>query len=118
MEKDGSVPMRSDGLGFSLAWHRATESGLAWLGGFFLWYLLSQSPPAREPLTRVRKPNLHSDSGQNSNPCAWRPSDLKARMVPLYHGGHFDGIVLFSYQLISFCSIVHSLRSLYDLLLH
>ncbi|MPC71433.1 hypothetical protein E2C01_065710 [Portunus trituberculatus] len=22
---------------------------------------------------RVRKPNLHSDPGQDSNPCAWRP---------------------------------------------
>ncbi|MPD03545.1 hypothetical protein E2C01_099186 [Portunus trituberculatus] len=41
-----------------------------------LWaleYLLSQSPPARKPLARVRKPNLHSDRGQDSNPCSWRP---------------------------------------------
>ncbi|MPC20420.1 hypothetical protein E2C01_013363 [Portunus trituberculatus] len=30
-------------------------------------------PPARKPLPRVRKPNLHSDRGQDSNPCAWRP---------------------------------------------
>ncbi|MPC17580.1 hypothetical protein E2C01_010443 [Portunus trituberculatus] len=44
-------------------------------------------PPARKPLPRVRKSNLHSDRGQDSNPCAWRPSDPKARMVPLYHGG-------------------------------
>ncbi|MPC81658.1 hypothetical protein E2C01_076286 [Portunus trituberculatus] len=56
--------------------------------GYFLWYLLSQSPPARIPLPRVRKPNLHSDRGQDSNPCAWRPpSEPIARMVPLYHGG-------------------------------
>ncbi|MPC56187.1 hypothetical protein E2C01_050140 [Portunus trituberculatus] len=34
----------------------------------------------------MRKPNLHSDRGQDSNPCAWRPSDPKARMVPLYNG--------------------------------
>ncbi|MPC82377.1 hypothetical protein E2C01_077041 [Portunus trituberculatus] len=33
---------------------------------YFLGYLLSQSPP-------VRKPNLHSDRGQDSNPCTWRP---------------------------------------------
>ncbi|MPC13592.1 hypothetical protein E2C01_006329 [Portunus trituberculatus] len=26
-----------------------------------------------EPLSRVRKPNLHSDRGQDSNLCAWRP---------------------------------------------
>ncbi|MPC45592.1 hypothetical protein E2C01_039296 [Portunus trituberculatus] len=30
------------------------------------------SPPARKPLARVRKPNLYSDRGQDSNPCAWR----------------------------------------------
>ncbi|MPC74753.1 hypothetical protein E2C01_069128 [Portunus trituberculatus] len=36
-------------------------------------YLLSESPPARKPLPRVRNPNLHSDRGQDSNPCAWRP---------------------------------------------
>ncbi|MPC75075.1 hypothetical protein E2C01_069459 [Portunus trituberculatus] len=51
------------------------------LRGYFLRYLLSQSPPARKPLPRVRKPSLHSDRGQDSNPCAWRPSDPKARMV-------------------------------------
>ncbi|MPC53155.1 hypothetical protein E2C01_047041 [Portunus trituberculatus] len=33
----------------------------------------TESPPARKPLPRVWKPNLHSDRGQNSNPCAWRP---------------------------------------------
>ncbi|MPC56183.1 Transforming protein cbl [Portunus trituberculatus] len=32
-----------------------------------------ENPPARKPLPRVRKPNLHSDCGQDSNPCAWRP---------------------------------------------
>ncbi|MPC57269.1 hypothetical protein E2C01_051247 [Portunus trituberculatus] len=31
------------------------------------------TPPAKKPLPRVRKPNLHSDRGQHSNPCAWRP---------------------------------------------
>ncbi|MPC97154.1 hypothetical protein E2C01_092449 [Portunus trituberculatus] len=31
------------------------------------------SPPARKPLPRVRKPDLYSDNGQDSNPCAWRP---------------------------------------------
>ncbi|MPC98301.1 hypothetical protein E2C01_093665 [Portunus trituberculatus] len=56
-------------------------------GDIFLWYLLSQNPPARIPLPRVRKPNLHSERGQDSNPCAWRPSDPKARMAPQYHGG-------------------------------
>ncbi|MPC95407.1 hypothetical protein E2C01_090617 [Portunus trituberculatus] len=29
-------------------------------------------PPARKSLPRVRKPNLHSDRGQDLNPCAWR----------------------------------------------
>ncbi|MPC87339.1 hypothetical protein E2C01_082199 [Portunus trituberculatus] len=28
---------------------------------------------ARKPLPRVRKPNLHSERGQDSNSCAWRP---------------------------------------------
>ncbi|MPD06850.1 hypothetical protein E2C01_102681 [Portunus trituberculatus] len=28
------------------------------------------SPPARKPLPWVRKPNVHSDHGQDSNPCA------------------------------------------------
>ncbi|MPC27082.1 7SK snRNA methylphosphate capping enzyme [Portunus trituberculatus] len=36
-------------------------------------YLLFQSPPARKLLPRVRKPNRHSDRGQDLNPCAWRP---------------------------------------------
>ncbi|MPC90352.1 hypothetical protein E2C01_085333 [Portunus trituberculatus] len=31
----------------------------------------------------LRKPNLHSDRGQN-------PSDPKVRMVSLYHGGSLD----------------------------
>ncbi|MPC89458.1 hypothetical protein E2C01_084408 [Portunus trituberculatus] len=26
-----------------------------------------------KPLPRVRKPNLHSDRGQDSNLCAWKP---------------------------------------------
>ncbi|MPC91421.1 hypothetical protein E2C01_086457 [Portunus trituberculatus] len=30
-------------------------------------------PPARKLLPQVRKPNLHSDRGQDLNPCAWRP---------------------------------------------
>ncbi|MPC29062.1 hypothetical protein E2C01_022279 [Portunus trituberculatus] len=40
-----------------------------------LWILIpfARSPPARKPLPRVRKPNLHSTLGQDSNPYAWRP---------------------------------------------
>ncbi|MPC19108.1 hypothetical protein E2C01_012016 [Portunus trituberculatus] len=45
-----------------------------WAKGDTFWgYLLSQSPPARKSLPQVRKPNLHSDHGQDSNPCACRP---------------------------------------------
>ncbi|MPC44873.1 hypothetical protein E2C01_038554 [Portunus trituberculatus] len=32
-----------------------------------------RGPPARKLLSRVRKPNLHSDREQDSNSCAWRP---------------------------------------------
>ncbi|MPC13949.1 hypothetical protein E2C01_006699 [Portunus trituberculatus] len=42
-------------------------------------------PPARKPLPRVRKPNLHSDRGQDSNPCAWRslgPQSAHGSTVP------------------------------------
>ncbi|MPC60350.1 hypothetical protein E2C01_054392 [Portunus trituberculatus] len=45
-----------------------------------------QNSAWRKPLPQVRKPNLHSYRGQDSNSCAWRPLDPKARMVPLYHG--------------------------------
>ncbi|MPC39624.1 hypothetical protein E2C01_033169 [Portunus trituberculatus] len=38
--------------------------GNLWVKGF----LLSESPPARKPLPRVRKPNLHSDRKQDSSP--------------------------------------------------
>ncbi|MPC42375.1 hypothetical protein E2C01_035997 [Portunus trituberculatus] len=31
------------------------------------------SPPGRKPLPQVRKPYLHSDHGQDSNLCTWRP---------------------------------------------
>ncbi|MPC47002.1 hypothetical protein E2C01_040736 [Portunus trituberculatus] len=41
--------------------------------GYFLGHDQSQSPTARKPLRQVRKPNRHSDSGQDSSPCAWRP---------------------------------------------
>ena len=51
-------------------------------GGTFLWYLLSESPPAREPLPRVRKPNLYSDRGQDSNPRAWRPLGPQSALGP------------------------------------
>ncbi|MPC11412.1 hypothetical protein E2C01_004076 [Portunus trituberculatus] len=51
----------------------AFNGNLCAKGDTFLWYLLSQSPPASKSLPRVRKPNLHSDRGQDSNPCAWRP---------------------------------------------
>ncbi|MPC93793.1 hypothetical protein E2C01_088934 [Portunus trituberculatus] len=53
----------------------------------------AHSPPARKPLPQVRKPNLHSDHGQDSNPCAWRPSDPKARMVPLYTTAVWFGFI-------------------------
>ncbi|MPC97473.1 hypothetical protein E2C01_092790 [Portunus trituberculatus] len=42
-------------------------------------------PPARKPLLRVRKPNLRSDRGQDSNPCAWRtlgPQSTHGSTVP------------------------------------
>ncbi|MPC39896.1 hypothetical protein E2C01_033448 [Portunus trituberculatus] len=42
----------------------------------------SNSPPARKPLPRVKKPNLHSDRGQDSNPCAWRPLGLQSTYDP------------------------------------
>ncbi|MPC34005.1 hypothetical protein E2C01_027375 [Portunus trituberculatus] len=35
--------------------------------------LSEHSPPTKKPLPQERKPNLHSDRGQDSNPCAWRP---------------------------------------------
>ncbi|MPC74955.1 hypothetical protein E2C01_069338 [Portunus trituberculatus] len=31
------------------------------------------APYFNPPPPRMRKPNIHSDRGQNSNPCAWRP---------------------------------------------
>ncbi|XP_045112573.1 carbohydrate sulfotransferase 10-like [Portunus trituberculatus] len=34
------------------------------------WYHLSERPPARDPLPRVRKLFLYSDRDQDSNPCA------------------------------------------------
>ncbi|MPC42012.1 hypothetical protein E2C01_035623 [Portunus trituberculatus] len=51
---------------------RTLQGSYAFIGDS-VGYLLSQSPPARKSLSRVRKPNLHSDRGQDSNPCAWRP---------------------------------------------
>ncbi|MPC75765.1 hypothetical protein E2C01_070159 [Portunus trituberculatus] len=54
-------------------------------GDTFLGYLLSQSPPAKKPLPRVRKPSLQSDRGQDSNPCAWRllgPQSTHGSTVP------------------------------------
>ncbi|MPC72470.1 hypothetical protein E2C01_066779 [Portunus trituberculatus] len=50
--------------------------------------------PTRKSLPGVRKPYLHSDRGQDSNRCAWRPLGLdpNASRVP-YHGGHY--IVVF-----------------------
>ncbi|MPC10156.1 hypothetical protein E2C01_002785 [Portunus trituberculatus] len=48
-------------------------TGIYGLKGILFGYPLSQSPPARKSLPRVRKPNLHSDRGHDSNPCAWRP---------------------------------------------
>ncbi|MPC28276.1 hypothetical protein E2C01_021476 [Portunus trituberculatus] len=34
---------------------------------------ISKPTSYRKPWSRVRKSNLHSDRGQDSNPCAWRP---------------------------------------------
>ncbi|MPC73830.1 hypothetical protein E2C01_068170 [Portunus trituberculatus] len=61
------------------------------LRGHFLGYLLSQSPPARKPLPRLRKPNLHPDRGQYSNPCACRPlgpQSTHGSTVPRAIDGH------------------------------
>ncbi|MPC63977.1 hypothetical protein E2C01_058085 [Portunus trituberculatus] len=55
--------------------------GNVWAKG----YLISQSPPVRKPLPRVRKPNIHSNRGQESNPCAWRshgPQSTHGSTVP------------------------------------
>ncbi|MPC61051.1 hypothetical protein E2C01_055114 [Portunus trituberculatus] len=40
-----------------------------------LGYLFFESPPTRELLPLVRKPYtyIHSDHGQDSNLCAWKP---------------------------------------------
>ncbi|MPC72352.1 hypothetical protein E2C01_066655 [Portunus trituberculatus] len=67
----------------------ADDAGLGWLGSFRLaspvsvmepplitLVGLNTRPPARKPLPRVRKSNLHSDRGQDSNPCAWRPLEF------------------------------------------
>ncbi|MPC27252.1 Xaa-Pro aminopeptidase 1 [Portunus trituberculatus] len=48
-------------------------------------YLISQSPLVRKPLPRVRKPNLHSDREQDSNPCAWRPPGPQSTHGSTYH---------------------------------
>ncbi|MPC42748.1 hypothetical protein E2C01_036379 [Portunus trituberculatus] len=50
-----------------------TSHGNLWPKGDISGHLLFQSPPTRKPLPRVRKPNLHSDRGQDLNPCTWRP---------------------------------------------
>ncbi|MPC08668.1 hypothetical protein E2C01_001261 [Portunus trituberculatus] len=61
--------------------------GNLWVkGSTFLGYLLPQGPPARKPLPRVRKPNLHLDRGQDRTRALGDPSEPKARMVPLHHG--------------------------------
>ncbi|MPC91095.1 hypothetical protein E2C01_086110 [Portunus trituberculatus] len=47
--------------------------------------MLAKGPPARKPLPRVKKPNLHSYRGQDSNPCAWRslrPQSTHGSSVP------------------------------------
>ncbi|MPC32742.1 hypothetical protein E2C01_026069 [Portunus trituberculatus] len=63
--------------------------------GYFFGYHLSQSPPARKPLARVRKPNLHSDRGQDLNLCAWRPlgpQSTHGSTVPLLFGPEVEGV--------------------------
>ncbi|MPC48834.1 hypothetical protein E2C01_042619 [Portunus trituberculatus] len=51
-------------------------------GDTFLGYLVSQSSPARKLLPHLRKPNLHSDSGQNSNPRPLGPQSTHSSTVP------------------------------------
>ncbi|MPC41919.1 hypothetical protein E2C01_035529 [Portunus trituberculatus] len=60
------------------------------LKGILFGYPLSQSPPARKSVPRVRKPNLHLDRGQDSNPCAWRPlgpQSMHGSTVPRFEWG-------------------------------
>ncbi|MPC44681.1 hypothetical protein E2C01_038359 [Portunus trituberculatus] len=52
-----------------------------------MWLCALDLPSAWKPLPRVKKPKLHSDRGQDSNHMLGDPSDPKASMVPLYHGG-------------------------------
>ncbi|MPC60564.1 hypothetical protein E2C01_054613 [Portunus trituberculatus] len=51
--------------------------------GTFLGYLLSQSPPARKPLPRVRKSTYTQTVDRIRTRALGDPSDPKARMVPL-----------------------------------
>ncbi|MPC44187.1 hypothetical protein E2C01_037853 [Portunus trituberculatus] len=45
---------------------------------------MNTNPPERISLPRVRKPNLHSDRGQDSNPYAWRPLGLGPKQAWFY----------------------------------
>ncbi|MPC41560.1 hypothetical protein E2C01_035159 [Portunus trituberculatus] len=55
-------------------WYRGSMCALRTAGSSSTCVqILATVPPARKLLPRVRKPNLHSDRGQDSNLCAWRP---------------------------------------------
>ncbi|MPC89137.1 hypothetical protein E2C01_084070 [Portunus trituberculatus] len=86
----------------NIAWLFLWDNELIIYASAVLWFIcltnwialgiLHGNPPARKPLPRVRKPNLHSGSGQDSNPCVWRPlgpQSTHGSTVPLslYHGG-------------------------------
>ncbi|MPC59495.1 hypothetical protein E2C01_053515 [Portunus trituberculatus] len=86
--------------------------GNLWTKGVTFWgYLLSQSPSARKPLPRVRKPNpeyilciysgpTYTRTVDRIRTCALGdPSDPKACMVPLYHGGFPKVVVPLAFHL-------------------
>ncbi|MPC19899.1 hypothetical protein E2C01_012830 [Portunus trituberculatus] len=51
------------------------------LRGYFLGYLLSQSPPARKLLPQVRKPNLHSEPVHFLGPQSTHGSTVPQRPI-------------------------------------
>ncbi|MPC87811.1 hypothetical protein E2C01_082687 [Portunus trituberculatus] len=58
---------------FFYLYHVGFFTGIYGLKGILFGVPPISKPSARKPLPQVRKPNLHSDLGQDSNPCAWRP---------------------------------------------
>ncbi|MPC86175.1 hypothetical protein E2C01_080991 [Portunus trituberculatus] len=62
-------------------------TGIYGLKEIHFGYPLSQSPPARKPLSRVRKPIYTRTVDRIRTRALGDPSDLKACMVLLYHGG-------------------------------